>query len=345
MARRPRGRRAGVAVALVLLVAALLGVRTWAPHRSGCSLSRELVPSCGVLLGVAPPTPTLASLRRTEAWLGRRVDLVYTFHDLDDRVPSAYERALVASGSLLHVSIDARIFGAHGSGPVRWSDVAAGAYDDRLRRQARGIAALRRPVFVTFDHEADQPSNDVRGTPADFVRAWRHVHDLFERVHARNVVWVWVVLGWPSSFPTAGRMWPGDSYVDWISWDAYNDASCRTGQPAAGGQRTFAEVALPFLRWLHHEGADAGIDVHKPLMISETGTMAYRAGSSAEAAWFRGMVRVVRHHPAIRAVTLWDHRGSVPACDYRFSVPGRMASAGRGLAAFPRFTGSATATR
>jgi hypothetical protein len=303
------------------------------PSTSGprCPLDRQLVPSCGALLGITPPSPDRASLRAAERSVGHRFDLVYSFHDINDTVPSTYDRQVVASGARLHITIDSRDYGSDDRSSVRWADVARGVYDADLRRQARGIASLRQPVFVTFDHEADQPSRTAVGTPAEYVAAWRHVHDVFATAGARNAVWVWVMLGWPPSFPTAARMWPGNRFVDWISWDAYDDAGCRVGAVDPAQRQSFAQVALPFLTWLRQSGRAAGIDVSKPLMVSETGTV----DPAGRTAWFAGMRATLRTHPAIKAVTLWDHAGSSSDCDFRFS--GDRTSA----AAVGRLAGSA----
>lgn len=283
------------------------------------SLSTDLVPSCGALLGVTPESPTLPALRRADGALGRPFDFVYSFHDINDQIPSPYDSAVVEGGQILHVDIDARDFSNPDPHTVTWAAVATGAYDQTLTEQARGIAGLGVPVFVTFDHEADQPSRSALGTPADYVAAWRHVHQLFVDQGATNAVWVWVMLGWPPSFPTALQMWPGNEYVDWISWDAYNDSGCRSGTTDPSRMETFGQVALPFLTWIEANGPAAGIDVGKPMMISETGTVAYPGQPDASRVWLQGMTQVLRDHPQIRAVTLWDHLGSNPGCDFRLS--------------------------
>lgn len=310
----------------VLLTALLLAVVTAcagpAPHSSSaqppCPLDNLLVPRCVALLGVTPPAPSLTSLNSADPSPTHRFELVYSFHDINDLVPSAFDRAVVTRGSLLHVTIDSRDYGSADRGGVAWSAVAAGRYDASLTRQARGIAALDEPVFVTFDHEPDQPARSALGTPADFVAAWRHVHDLFASAGARQVIWVWVVTGWPGSFATALQMWPGNDYVDWISWEAYDRNDCQPGTSA--GHRTFAQAALPFLDWLQVHGPAAGVDMGKPMMISEAGTARAVTGRPADPAWYAGIPAFLRQHHQIRAVTLWDHSGSSPGCDYRFAA-------------------------
>jgi hypothetical protein len=308
-----RRRVPAMLVTALLGAAALITGCSATAHRR-CALSEMLVPRCGVLLGITTAPNTTSKLRTVERALGTRFDLVYRFHDLDDRLPTPDERALVQSGRLLHLAIDSRIFEPPGR-IVRWSEVAAGAYDRKLRADARRIAALRKPVFITFSHEPDKPSTSP-GTPAEFVAAWRHIWALFRMAGARNAVWVWVVTGYPDDFPTVAGYWPGNEYVDWISWEAYNSAGC-----SRGGDRslfkTFAESTLPFLRWLRTTGVRRGIDIDKPMMISEAGAAQYPGDPALTASWYRDIPLVLYRHPRIKAVGLWDRPGR-DGCSFTF---------------------------
>src|SRR5262249_53802517 len=106
-------RSTAIAVAVVLAVVAALFVsrvvhRTGSTHALACPVGRPLVPACGALLGVEPPGPSMSGPTGAETSLGRPVDLVYSFHDIDDVVPSPFDREVVASGRVLHIDIDSR---------------------------------------------------------------------------------------------------------------------------------------------------------------------------------------------------------------------------------------------
>ena len=300
-------------IALVFGVAACSSNR---PVDDRCGVSSRLIPNCAVIWGIATDPNTNARLHAVEEGVGRTFDMVYRFHDINDRIPSADERALVRQGRILHVSIDARVYGA-GAATVTWNAVANGTYDHDLAAQARGIASLHAPVFVTFDHEPDQPGRSARGTPADFVAAWRHVHDVFRRNGASNVIWVWVVTGYLPTAATAGSMWPGNRYVDWISWEAYNRSGCAHSRTDPADFRSFADSMLPFYTWLGAHAADYGINLNKPMMISEAGSVLYPTDPALTASWYRAIPDVLAAYPQIRAVGLWDRPG-VGTCDYRF---------------------------
>lgn len=323
-----RERRIGVTGPLVLVLVLALVAACSGGDSGGdsgkkqttskrCPVSDTLVPSCGALWGFAPGGPKSDQLIAAEKVLGRRFDFVYRFHDINDEIPDAQERQLSEDGTLLHLSIDPRDFAVADRSTVSWRAVAGGAFDDSLRRQAEGLAALDVPAFVTFDHEVDQPAKEALGSPEDFKAAWRHVHDLFEEAGATKAVWVWVVLGGAATFERAGSLWPGNDVVDWISWDVYNASGCRAGTVDPGKYQTFAQVMLPFYRWLHATGPDFGIDPEKPLMISETGSVIYDDDPAKAAQFYAQIPAVLRKYPQIKAVGLWNQLGN-GVCDYRF---------------------------
>ena len=277
------------------------------------------MPSCGVLLGIATDPPTNEKLHAVETLLGTRFPMVHRFHDLNDTVPTRTSAASVQDGRILQLSIDARIYGRPLS-DMSWAAVAEGRYDAQLKAQAAGVAGLHRPVFVTFGHEPDLPRHSVLGPPSDFRAAWRHVHAVFERAGATNAVWVWVVTGSPATDARAVQMWPGNAFVDWISWESYNAAGCRAGAPDYHRSQSFAETTLSFLRYLRQVHGRYDIDLAKPIMISEAGSTTF-GNPALTSDWYRQIPDVLRANPQIRAVSLWDHRGT-GVCDYRFdNVP------------------------
>ncbi len=198
-----------------------------------------------------------------------------------------------------------------------WSAIAAGNFDDDLRVQAAGIASLHKPVFLTFEHEADQQAKEALGSGPEFVAAWRHVHELFTAAGATNAVWVWVMMGTEAALPRAAELWPGDDVVDWISWDVYNASGCRAGSVDPHKYMTFEASMRIFYDWVREKGPSLGIDVAKPMMISETGSVSYPDNPRRTAEWYAQIPSVLRAYPGIKAVGLWDHTGQ-KECDYRF---------------------------
>lgn len=312
-----RRLRAVVALAAACLVTT--GIVAFAiPDTSDrCSLSSTLVPTCGAIWGVVTDPHTEQQLLRVERAVHTRFQMVYRFHDLDDIVPTPDERRLVKHGRLLHIDIHTKLHKT--SRIVSWPEVTDGAFDSTLANQARGIASLKAPVYVTFEHEPERPDRANRGSHADFIAAWRHVYNLFERNGAHNAVWVWVVTGYPPFSRAAAASWPGNDYVDWISWEAYNTSGCAQSAVTPKKYTSFRNAVLPFYHWIHKHGAQYDINTNKPIMISEAGSVVYRDRPELTADWYLGIPQVLSEYSQIKAVTLWDRPGN-GACDYRFNA-------------------------
>ena len=105
--------------------------------------------------------------------------------------------------------------------------IAAGTFDSYLREQGAALAAVGAPVVVRFGHEMNGNwypwGNGVYGnTPADFIAAYRHVHDVVSDAGATNVVWLWS----PNTLDATKGVqltpfYPGDDYVDWVGLSSY----------------------------------------------------------------------------------------------------------------------------
>jgi hypothetical protein len=244
------------------------------------------------------------------------MDIVYTWHGVDQEgVPTARERRMAADGRMLHVNIEAREFERPGHPAVRYTDITGGAYDDALAAQARGLAGLDTPVFVTFDHEADANRRyQRRGTPEEFTAAWRHLVDLYRENGADEAVFVWNVTGWPANLDRLPELWPGNDHVDWISWEAYNMTGCEL-QPNWDHVVSFEEALAPTYEWIQNEGERHGIDPDKPVMVGEMGTVPL-SDPAATAEWYAAIPEVLPRYERVRAVKLWDGM-TAPTCDFR----------------------------
>lgn len=291
--------------------------RVATPSGEACTLSNRLVPSCGLLWGVATQPATIAAVTEIEKATERRFDLVYRYHDLKDVVPDAEEKVAMTEGRVLHLAFAARFYDEPDT-VISWGDIAAGKYDSYLTTQGKAVASMGVPVFVTFEQEANQKRKlDVRGDAADFRAAWRHMHTVFKDVGATNAVWTWVMTGSEENLERAGQLWPGNDVVDWISWNAYNGSGCNSGSVKPGNYRTVQESIEPFYTWVKTQGPKLGIDPTKPMKISEMGSVLYRAEPARTADWYAQIPRALESFPEIKAVTLWASETS-KACNYRF---------------------------
>lgn len=139
------------------------------------------------------------------------------------------------------------------------ADIAQGMDDAWIRRFARQIAAYHGPLALSFAGEMNSPWNSWgpgHATPADFVAAWRHIHDVVRDAGADNVVWVWS----PHVVDSGSRArlrpyYPGDAYVDWVGVIGYYG-------PVDGA--AFAGLFTPTLR-------EIARFADRPVLITETG--------------------------------------------------------------------------
>ncbi len=202
--------------------------------------------------------------------------------------------------------------------------IGSGRYDAYIKEWARGLAAYRRPVLIKFMHEMNgwwYPwSIGANGnTPAGFVQAWRHVHDVFRRAGATNVSWVWSLnteWGFTNLRHPPTAYYPGDAYVDWVGFSGMNWGNTQSWS-------TWTSAATVFQGDYQRLCA-----FNRPLMISEIAT-AQRGGDHAR--WVtETMNHVRRYYPRVRAVVWFSNRHS-PTVDFRLGKRGEQAL-GRTLA-------------
>jgi hypothetical protein len=72
-----------------------------------------------------------------------------------------------------------------------------------------------------------EPENDVgtAGTTNQYVAMWQNVRSIFDANGATNVIWCWVIENYAPLRYLLPGLWPGNSYVDWVGWDVYQDSA------------------------------------------------------------------------------------------------------------------------
>ena len=257
-----------------------------APGRTdkrNCTVNASLVPTCGLLWGVAPGAytdlPPSRALKQFESATGRPADVLHSYHRGDEVFPTADEIATVTAGAQ--------------ADPLR--QLEGGVGHDLGERGQRGRGRAHRPgrrtveafpgkMFLALHHE---PENDVNpngggmtakttrrcsGTrcndcaPTESQRRVRHgVHGV------RAVVRATVVQD----------LWPGDDVVDWVGMDPYLFA-----KPGGYGHGDFAYLVNRtsdakkwpgFYTWVTRTHGN------KPLMVAEWGVYEYPADPGQKA--------------------------------------------------------------
>ena len=184
----------------------------------------------------------------------------------------------------------------------RLSAIAAGKYDAYIRSWAQSAAAWGHPFFLRFNWEMNGSwfpwgASSNGNSAADYVAAWRHVHDIFTSVGATNATWVWCPNVDPSnSLTPLASLYPGDAYVDWTCLDGYNGDDPWASFSDLFGS-TYAEIT-------------GAIAPSKPMIVGETSST--EAGGS-KAQWISTMLsELPSEFPKIRGLLWFDKLESGP---------------------------------
>jgi hypothetical protein len=318
-------RLARIVLTLLAVVAATTVVVPAALSAPG---GRVPVPARGAYLGAyvdlnGPWRSTTSAIARTtrfEQQIGRRLGVDHHFYGWHESFPTALEHADVAQGRIAMVSWKSPALDA----------ILSGSEDGLIAARARLVRAFRAPMFIRWGWEMNGPwtewsgpASNTPGThdgPAKYVAAWRRIHDIFIREGATNVSWVWAPNG--TSIPqepwnAISKYYPGDDYVDWIGFSAYNWGATRSWSR----WMSFASLVQPFYR---------AYSARKPIMIAETGS-AVLGGN--QASWFRDVGPALRRYSRIKAVVWFEQP---PTWTVMANAPGLAAF--RALAASRSFT-------
>jgi len=172
--------------------------------------------------------------------------------------------------------------------------IARGDYDFYVTRWASAAAQYRKPLYLRFAHEMNDPYRYPWGPqngnrPDDFLAAWKHVHLIFQKMNATNVLWVWSP---HISMPWFEYYYPGDEWVDWIGTGVLN----------------YGDTA-PWSRWwsfhqIVEKAYPALLKLHKPIMITEFGSVT-SGGDAAQ--WYAQAFRDTREkYGAIRSIIFFN---------------------------------------
>lgn len=157
-------------------------------------------------------------------------------------------------------------------------NIVNGKFDPYIKQWADAAKTWGKPMYLRFDHEMNGNwfpwSPGVNGnSTADWINAWKHVHDIFVQEGATNVKWVWSPYINCSGCKPLGKVYPGDSYVDWVALDGYNWGTSLSGFT----WQTAAQVFGP-----SYDTITTQVAPSKPFMIAE---MASTEAGGDKAKW------------------------------------------------------------
>jgi cellulose synthase (UDP-forming) len=192
--------------------------------------------------------------------------------------------------------------GVHGANQprARLALIARGRYDRYIRSWARAAAAYRQPLILRFMHEMNgfwYPwSIRANGnSERTFIRAWRHVHDIFSAAGALNVSWMWTVNSFTGMQNDNRRLedyYPGSAYVDWTSMTGFNWGDSNNWNAWRSADAIFQDTYGALRRF------------HKPIAISEVGSVSTGGDRTA---WTAETLRTLRaDYRQVKAIIWFD---------------------------------------
>lgn len=242
---------------------------------------------------------------------GFHYDLLRYSEPFDSGWPAADQIARQAGGQSIFVSWT----GTMTSGTqINWADIpihgpasSPGLYDTLIDDLCTKLKTVAGTVYLNFMREPDAEiatpetsggTGGVHGKESQFVAAWRYIYNRFQTNGVTNTKFVMVYSG--SADPTkqtiSVNLYPGDAYVDYIAWDAFN------ADPVFF--KSFDQTVRPFYTWIKNN-----LSASKPLMLAEVGSVESSTDASAKGVWFGQMENSLKSGtlPDLVAVVYSDH--------------------------------------
>ncbi|XVV13592.1 glycosyl hydrolase [Actinoplanes sp. CA-131856] len=277
-----------------------------------CYTGHNLVPTCGVLWGVAPGAHTesrgASALSRFERKTGRHQAIYHAYHGGTRQLfPTEQEIAIAHQPGRKRI-----LFLNWKPESASWAKIAKGdrrtdAFLDRLAVHIK--KNFPEQFFFAVHHEGENDVREKAGsgyTARDYAAMYRHVVKRLRAKGADNIVSVLVHMAY---VPHAQKSWfnhmyPGDDVVDWIGFDtyAYSDPGY--------GHGNFAEILNRRLEgkraWPGFYSWAVARHPNKPLMLAEWGVWSSKRNTKYKADFYRRMGDDIRKFPRIKAMVQFE---------------------------------------
>ncbi len=181
----------------------------------------------------------------------------------------------------------------------RLTQITNGNFESYIKQYADDVRNYRMPVMIRFAHEMNgnwYPWGSTFNTPDEYIAAWRHVHNIFVKEGATNVTWIWSpnAIYFDPHVPFASQIekfYPGDKYVDWVGFSAFNWAGKYKQNVWTQPDVLFSPTVESLLKF------------HKPIIIAETAS-ADTYSPAMKARWIRALVDYMKANPQLKGV-IW----------------------------------------
>lgn len=232
----------------------------------------------GAFVDASPPTAT--AIKGFEHLSGRHIASVLWYQGWDASSQPPFPNAALNTQTRDHDGYHTHIILHLTWEPwVKLSQIANGNYDTYLTSYATQAKAWGEEIRLRFAHEMIQDNvfDNCNGQvgcpewypwqdqPANYIAAFRHVHDVFKNAGATNVKFVWCPNNYPFDLSIVQLYYPGQNYVDWLCMDGYNPTD-KDGTPGYPDWYWFDDIFYP----IYHTLIDhTDIFGNKPVMIGE----------------------------------------------------------------------------
>ncbi|SDT70684.1 Glycosyl hydrolase family 26 [Actinoplanes derwentensis] len=277
-----------------------------------CQVGSRLVPTCGILWGVAPGARTerrgQRALAEFERKTGRPQAIFHGYHrGIRQMFPTEQEIAIAREPGRKRI-----LLLNWKPETATWAKIARGdrRTDEFLDRLAVHLKEnFRERFFFAVHHEAEDQVRERPGsgyTARDYAAMFRHVVKRLRAKGATNVVTVLVHMAY---VPHTTRSWfqhmyPGDDVVDWIGFDTYSYSDPGYGHGDFAellNRRSASKPGWPgFYNWVSRRHPS------KPLMIAEWGVWFSKRNPDHMAEFYREVGEQIADYPGIKAMVHFE---------------------------------------
>ncbi|WP_434620805.1 glycoside hydrolase family 26 protein [Arthrobacter sp. A5] len=218
--------------------------------------------------------------------VGEYPAMIQTYVDFSRNFDMSNIRATIDHGAVPIVTWEPWLAGKGANQPgFRLATIIDGSHDAYISSVADQLVAAGDPeLSIRLAHEmngywfpwSEQANGNQSG---EYVRAWRHIIDLFRSKGLRNVTWIWSPNAPSARTQDMASLYPGSRYVGQTALDAYNFGNRDSARPWTPADQLFGD------------GLDelARVAPDKQILVAETASVE-SVGSNSKAEWIQDMV-------------------------------------------------------
>ncbi|MEA3493285.1 MAG: sugar-binding protein [Candidatus Margulisiibacteriota bacterium] len=167
-------------------------------------------------------------IKKYEKKTGNKPAMIMWYQDWAQNFPWDAATSVINYGAVPHIVWEPWYWSDHSK--IKLQDIVDGKWDRYIETWAKEIKNFRHPVFLRIAHEFNiegYPWGIVNNDkdPDLYIKAYRHIVDIFNKEKVKNVKWVWCFMNYShpdESWNDWEKAYPGDEYVDWVGIDGYN---------------------------------------------------------------------------------------------------------------------------